>query len=272
MGGNTSTFNHTAAAAWTWANTQPATSSVKTQLSPPHLLAGQCWNGTSNITQPVYASIQYLPGSGSGPNILKFTNTRCSDASGYDLIQFDTLTFGAGAQSALFLANAGKTAWFGTAPGSGYAFTGPNSLAMIANPSDMNMEDYAFVTKTTVAHKELATLIQGNWTAGANTPGNIACLTGDNTVGNCPTAAANANELGVFVNAGADIATSGIATVNLDASVTAAAGDNVCFSTTTASVSHENGTTQCAAGSRVGIVSHTSGSASTSATVFISPR
>jgi hypothetical protein len=143
---------------------------------------------------------------------------------------------------------------------------------MIANPSDMNMEDYAFGTHKTVAHKELATLIQGNWTAGTNTPGNIACLTDDNTVADCPTTAENANELGVFVNASAEIATSGIATVNLDASVTAAAKDFVCYSTTTAAVAHDNGTTPCAAGSRVGIVSHTSGSASTSATVFISPR
>jgi len=102
-------------------------------------------------------------------------------------------------------------------------------------------------------------------TAGTITAGKLACYTASNTIGNCPGTPAN-NIIGVFNSSTTWIA-SGETSVTLDATVNVTFGDILCASTS-AGVSHDNGTVACATGEWVGIVKTTASSVS-SATAMI---
>lgn len=85
------------------------------------------------------------------------------------------------------------------------------------------------------------------------TTGNLACITSDNTIGDCSTAAANVKFVGVHstTTGGSSLVQSaGTQTLNLAASSTWAAGDFVCSSATSAAQMYMNGTLACPAYSR----------------------
>ena len=74
--GFSSTFNHTSAANWTWANTTAATVSVP-QSSPSLIVAGTYWTGSASAVDQW--SIENVIGSGTNPqNVLTITHTGSS--------------------------------------------------------------------------------------------------------------------------------------------------------------------------------------------------
>jgi hypothetical protein len=97
--------------------------------------------------------------------------------------------------------------------------------------------------------------------SGTGTAGHLACATGSNTQGNC-TATPPGNVLGVF-NASGTFLSVGIVSVVIDSTQNVTAGDILCNSSSTAGEAHDNGSTSCATGQWVGIVTTTASSVST---------
>jgi hypothetical protein len=99
---------------------------------------------------------------------------------------------------------------------------------------------------------------------GTITSGKLACVTSTNTMGNC-TALPPGNVLGVF-NSSTTYVSTGIVSVTLDATVNVTFGDILCNSTSVAAEAHDNGSTACANGQWIGIVTTTASSVSSATT------
>lgn len=103
---------------------------------------------------------------------------------------------------------------------------------------------------------------------GTSTSGNLATFTSSATVGNC--AVFPCAPLGVFTNNTGGYQSTGFGTVNLDATQNVTYGDNLCSSSAGATA-HDNGSTPCATGLWVGVVTTTASSVS-SASVYLEIR
>lgn len=153
------------------------------------------------------------------------------------------------------------------------ATTGTASPTAVAMPScSGSSQALQFSTSintfgcTTISGSGAASSVQNAFTAGTVTSGNLACYTSSNTIGNCTTFPPN-NFAGIFYNGTGGVQTQGVATVNLDATVSVTDGDVLCASGLS-DTAHDNGSIPCTNGEWVGFV-ETTASSVTSATAIL---